>query len=110
MVLYGYSVVKLEMQVWWTATGLGCAWDICNMSRSAAQADRALACGIILQIDDESRVDGCRIVCSGTAAFKAPHTTHYLPRLKGTLGTRLVNDICDETAVLALPAWRAGVR
>lgn len=98
------------MHVWWTATGLGCAWDICNMSRSAAQADRALVCGIILQIDDESRVDGCRILCGGTAAFIAPHTTHYLPRLKGSLGARLVHDICDETAVLALRAWRAGVR
>jgi hypothetical protein len=32
----------------------------------------------------------------------------YLPRLEGTLGRRLVHDICDETAVLALPAWRAG--
>ena len=108
---YEEGVVKLEMQVWWTATGLGCAWDICNMDRSAAQADRALACGIILQVDDESRVDGCGILCGGTAALSAPRkhsTLVYLPRLKGILGRRLVHDICDETAVLALPAWRAG--
>jgi hypothetical protein len=61
----------------WTATGLGCAWDICNMDGSAAQADRALVCGIILQVDDGRLVDGCGILCDGTAASSAPRTTRY---------------------------------
>ena len=65
------------MHVWWTATGLGCAWDRCNMDRSAAQADRALVCGIILKVDDERLVGGCGILCDGTAASRAPRTTRY---------------------------------
>ena len=50
----------------WIATGLGCAWDICNMDRSAAQADRAFVCGIITQIDD-------RAVLLGPTSCAAKH-------------------------------------
>jgi hypothetical protein len=47
------------------------------MDRSAAQADRALVCGIILKVDDERLVGGCGILCDGTAASRAPRTTRY---------------------------------
>jgi hypothetical protein len=66
---YEYGVVELEMQVWWTATGSGCAWDICNTGRSAAQADRALVCGIIIEIDDGP-------VSTDRKSFAAQHSSH----------------------------------
>lgn len=73
---YEHGVVKLEMHVWWTATGLGCAWDVCNMDRSAAQADRALVCGIILQVDDESRFRWMRDPLRHSSAHLAQCSTH----------------------------------
>jgi hypothetical protein len=71
------------MHVWWTATGLGCAWDICNIGRGAAQADRTVVCGIILQIDDGP----VSMDPKSFAAAQHARSTHTqaMPRLNGRL-------------------------